>query len=113
MKRAIRGQLAEIFGGNMNVAPGGTGAVLTRPSRLSMDMAQEILKAMPLDGVYREMGAVVASALADELEAKSLRPADYAELEGLSRVVAKRLVGYLLRSEEFSRGFVMRLKARG
>lgn len=113
MDRDLKDQLTEIFGGNMNVAPGGTGAVLTTPSTLSMELAQQVLKAMPLDALYREMGSAAAQHLADELEAKGLRAADYAQLEDLPKVVAKRLVGYLLRSTEFARGFTETLKARG
>lgn len=97
----------------MNVAPGGTGAILTRPSKLSLDVAAEAVKTMPLDAVYRDLGAITAQVLADELEGHSLRAADYANLPDLPKVVAKRVVGYLLRSEEFARAFSEQLAARG
>jgi len=113
MNRALRQQLDEIFGASMNVAPGGTGAVLTRPSKLSLDVADQVVRRMPLDGLYRDVGAVAARVLADELEQASLRPADYADLPDLPKVVAKRIVGYLLRSEEFARSFSEYLAARG
>lgn len=113
MDDKLRRQLTEIFGGAMMAAPGGTGAVLTRPSKLSLEVAQQAVKAMPLDGVYRGIGAVAAQGLADELESRKLRPADYAELPDLPKVVAKRLVGYLLRSEEFAKSFSEHLAARG
>lgn len=109
----LKQHLIEIFGGNMNVAPGGTAAVLVRPSKLSMELAQQAVKDMPLDGLYRDVGSVAASVLADELEKRLLRPADYAVLPDLSKVVAKRIVGYLLRSEEFARSFTEQLAARG
>lgn len=113
MDSELERQLTEIFGGGMNVAPGGTGAVLTRPSKLSLDVAAQAVRAMPLDGVFRDLGAVAARVLADELESKALRPADYSNLPDLPKVVAKRLVGYLLRSEEFARSFAEHLAARG
>jgi hypothetical protein len=113
MDSELERQLTEVFGGGMNVAPGGTGAVLTRPSKLSMGVAEQAVRGMPLDGVYRDLGAVAARVLADELEARSLRAADYANLPDLPKVVAKRLVGYLLRSEEFARSFSEHLSARG
>jgi len=113
MDDKLRQQLNEIFGGAMNVAPGGTGAVLTRPSKLSMDIAQQAVKEMPLDGIYRGLGSVAAEVLANELEMKALRPADYANLPDLPKVVAKRLVSYLLRSEKFARSFSESLAARG
>lgn len=97
----------------MNVAPGGTGAVLIRPSKLSFEVAQQTVRAMPLDGLYRDVGASAARVLADELESRSLRPADYANLPDLPKAVAKRIVGYLLRSEEFARSFSEHLAARG
>lgn len=109
----LKRQLTEIFGGNMNVAPGGTGAVLVRPSKLSMELVQQVVKDMPLDGLYRSVGSAAASVLADELEKRALRAADYAVLPDLPKVVAKRLVGYLLRSEEFARAFTEQLSARG
>ncbi len=97
----------------MNVAPGGRGAVLIRPSKLSLDVAQQAVRGMPLDGLYRDIGAVAARVLADEMESRSLRPADYADIPELPKVVAKRIVGYLLRSEEFARSFSDHLTARG
>ena len=113
MNSELKKQLDEIFGGNMNVAPGGTGAIMIRPSTLSLDIARQAVKEMMLDGVYRDLGAVAANALADELEARSLRPADYADLPELPKVVAKRIVGYLLRSDEFARSLSENLAARG
>jgi hypothetical protein len=113
MDDQLERQLTEIFGGNMNVAPGGTGAVLTTPSELDLEIAGQSVKAMPLDGLYRDFGAVAARVVADELESRQLRAADYAALEELPRLVSKRIVGYLLRSDEFSRSFRRHLAARG
>lgn len=113
MGSELEQQLKEVFGGDMNVAPGGTAAVLTRPSKLSLDVATQAVRTMPLDGLYRSVGTIAAQTLADELESRSLRPADYANLPDLPKVTAKRIVGYLLRSEEFARSFSEHLSARG
>lgn len=113
MDRKLEQDLREVFGGGMNVAPGGTGAILTRPSKLSLDVAAEAVKTMPLDGVYRDLGTVVARALADELEGRSLRAADYADLPDLPKVAAKRVVSYLMRSDEFAQALKQGLSVRG
>ena len=109
-KRRLR---EDVFGSAMQVAPGGTGAVLTRPSTISLEIAKQAVQAMPLDALYRDFGAVAARVVADELESRALRAADYANLPELPEVVAKRVVGYLIRSEEFSRAFIQALSARG
>jgi hypothetical protein len=109
----LKKQLDEVFGGNMNVVPGGTGAVLTRPSYLDMEAVTQAVRVMPLDELYRGFGAVAGKVVADQLEEMNLRPADYANLSDLSRMVAKRVVSYLLRSEEFARALKESLARRG
>jgi hypothetical protein len=113
MDETLRQQLEDVFGTGAQPSPGGTGAVLVRPSKLSMDLAQQVIREMPLDGLYRDLGAVAAMLVADELESRGLRPADYATLPELPQAVARRLGGYLLRSGEFSTAFVQNLMARG
>jgi len=103
----------DVFGAGMQVAPAGTGAVLTRPSTISLEIAKQSVQAMPLDALYRDFGVVAARVVADELESRALRAADYATLSELPAVVAKRVVGYLMKSEEFSRAFIQALSARG
>lgn len=78
-----------------------------------MELAEQAVREMPLDGLFRSLGASAAGVLADELEKHALRAADYANLPDLSKVVAKRVVGYLMRSEEFARAFTEQLSARG
>ena len=113
MDDRLRQQLEDVFGTGAQVAPGGTGAVLVRPSKLSMDLAGQVVREMPLDGLYRDLGVVAARLVANELESRGLRPADYANLQELPQVVARRIGGYLLRSGEFSTSFVQNLTARG
>ena len=107
-----RHQLEDVFGGGQ-VAPGGTGAILTQPSALSASLAEEVVKQMPLDAVYRDLGAVAARVVADEMDIKMLRPADFANLSDLPGVVAARIVEHLGKSEEFAASFRRHLKARG
>lgn len=109
----LKRQLGEVFGGNMNVAPSGTAAVLTRPSTLSMEVADKAVRTMSLDRLYRDFGAVAGRTVADQLESMNLRPADYANLPDLPHTVAKRVVSYLLKSEEFARALKKSLTARG
>jgi hypothetical protein len=113
MDKRLRQQLEDVFGTGAQPAPGGTGAVLIRPSKLSMDLADQVVREMPLDDLYRGLGAVAARLVADELEKRGLRPADFANLPDLPAVVAKRVGGYLLRSSEFSEAFIQNLTARG
>jgi hypothetical protein len=113
MNKRLRQQLEDVFGTGAQTAPGGTGAILIRPSKLSMDLAAQVVREMPMDGLFQDLGAAVARVLADELEKRGLRPADYANLPDLPQVAAKRVVGYLLRSEEFVGAFTRNLTSRG
>lgn len=113
MHSTIKRQLEDVFGGGGQVAPGGTGAVMVRPSTISMELAAQAVRQMPMDRAFRDIGAILAREVADELERQGLRPADYANLDDLSQVVGRRVTSYLLRSEEFSRALLQGLQARG
>ncbi len=113
MHSDIKKQLEDVFGAGGQMAPGGTAAVLNRPSGISMELAVQAVRKMPMDRIFRDIGAIVAREIADELESQGLRPADFATLDELPRVVGKRVTSYLLRSEEFSRALLQALQARG
>lgn len=113
MRSDIKKQLEDVFGGGGQMAPGGTAAVLVTPSGISMELAAQAVRKMSMDRVFRDIGAIAAREVANELESQGLRPADYANLEDLPRVVGKRITSYLLRSEEFSRALLQALQARG
>lgn len=66
-----------------------------------------------LDGVLRDIGTIMARALADDLQQRALKPSDYANIEDLSVVLAARLAKALPKSEAFARAFAEQLLMRG
>jgi hypothetical protein len=112
MKKLVQ-QLEDVFGGGGQISPGGTGAVLVRPSQLSLDIAEQVVEEMPLKEVCWDIGAVVARIVADNLEAQRLRAADYADTPDLSKVMARRIVDKLMKSEAYSQSFSEHLAKRG
>lgn len=113
MVKDLKDQLEDVFGGGGQVAPGGTGAVLTKPSGIDMELATQLLKQMSLDAVFRDLGAVAAREVADEMDRHALKPSDFANLPDFPMVVAKRIVARLVGSEEFSRSLQKYLGMRG
>jgi formate-dependent phosphoribosylglycinamide formyltransferase (GAR transformylase) len=105
--------LEDVFGIAITSEPHGTGAVLTRPSKLSFEMVDKAVRSMPMDALYRDIGAIAGQVVADQLETQRLRPADYADAPKLPDIVSRRIVGYLLRSEEFSKALRRSLRSRG
>lgn len=97
------------------VEEGGTTAVvLVTPSSVTKAQAVDAAKRFELRGVLRDIGAVSARALADELEASGLRPADYAGFEEVSKIVQERVVRELLgKPEEFTKVLNEFLRMRG
>lgn len=87
--------------------------MLTSPAKLDFDMAAQMLAALPLDTVLRDLGAVVAREYADELERRGLKPSNYAPVEGLSAKVATRIAKNIAKSEVFAQSFVDHLGMRG
>lgn len=71
--------------------PSGTGAVMTGGSTLQTDLATMVAAEMNLDKVCRDLGTVLGSALADAMEQKMLRPAEYAGLEALPENMVARM----------------------
>ena len=113
MAKNLKSQLAEVFGGGGQVAPGGTGAVLTQPSGIDMELASQVLRQVSLDAVNRDLGVIAAREVADELERQGLRAADFANLPDFPAVVARRIVARLSRSESFAEAFRQHLGMRG
>lgn len=113
MSKDIKSQLEDVFGGGGQVAPGGTGAVLTRPSGIDLEIATQVLRQVALDSIDRDLGAVAAREVANELERHGLKPADFAHLPDFPPIVAQRIVSRLVKSEEFARAFRKYLGMRG
>lgn len=113
MNPCTRTALLEVFGDPTNVAPVGTGAVLTRASTLDKELAEKSVEGLDLSRVFRDLGAVAARELADELERRGLKPADFSSLDGLPKRVSKRLLDNLAASEVFTKSFREHLAMRG
>lgn len=113
MSKDLKAQLEDVFGGGGQMAPGGTGAVLTRPSGIDMELAQQILRQVALDAIMRDLGAVAAREVADELTRHGLKPSDFVNLPDFPSIAAKRIVARLAQSEEFARAFRKYLGMRG
>jgi hypothetical protein len=95
-------------------APVGTAKVLTSPSRLSNEAAEQACRTLDLDVVLRDLGAIAAREIATELESMGLRAADYSALEAIPKLMAKRLADAVKSNPEtFSKALVERLALRG
>lgn len=91
-----------------------TGKVMVAPSGVTRELAQQAIEAMDLTEILGEIGAVVGAKIASDLEAMSLRPADYAVLPDMSLAVAKRLGTQIAKAPtEFTAALMDRLRLRG
>ena len=92
-----------------------TGQVMNSPSTISGEIACSVASEMDLDRVVKDLGIVAARELADRLESHALRPADYAVLDDIGQIVAKRLVSALRGNfmEVFLKSFQTTLRGRG
>lgn len=92
--RAVAEDLEKVFG--LSEGPVNTGTVLTLPSTISREQALRAAHTCPLDAVFRDLGAVLARELGNELLSANLRPADYAEFGDIIPVLRDRLVRALM-----------------
>jgi len=91
-----------------------TAKVMTMPSSATMAMAQRVVEDLPLRPIMRDLGVVCSRVIGDELEARALRPADYADLEELPRELCTLLAKTIAQvPEEFVFALVEHLKMRG
>jgi hypothetical protein len=111
MSQVLR-KLEEVFGGGGQVAPGGTAAILTRTSTLDRELADKVISLTSLDLVYRGLGTIAATALADELDRNGLRAVDFAT-QACADALRERLVDNLPDSEQFCSAFIEQLRMRG
>lgn len=110
----VREELARAFGLTLKEGPVSTGVVLTTPSTVQKELAVHIAKECALRNVQRDLGAVVAREIANEMQASNLRPADYADFVEISTIAQERLVAQLLKDPtEFVRSVAEHLRMRG
>ena len=107
-----KSSIAEVLA-PLGTGPEGTGAVSTRPSTLDAKIAEQTAQDLDLRPIFRDLGVVAAREMADALQVLPLRPADYADQEGLAELVAKRLAEELASSETFRTYFIKHLRMRG
>lgn len=113
-KRTIKEDLAQVFGGNMTPVGTNTAVVLNTPSGLTKEQAMILVTQTPMGPVLRDLGAVVARELGNELLAHGMRPADFALLPDLPKVVTDRIMKELSEyPEEFSRALIQYLSMKG
>lgn len=110
----VREELARAFGLVLKEGPVSTGVVLTTPSTVQKELAIHAAKECAFRNVQRDLGAVVAREIANEMQAANLRPADYADIVEISTIAQERLVAQLLKDPtEFVRSVAEHLRMRG
>lgn len=93
-----------------------TGIVLTSPTMLGVKETIKAAREMPLDEVLKHLGVFVADVLANDLQTKGHRPANYANVKDLGKKIRARLVTFLTDEEQskpFEDAFVDQMKNRG
>ena len=91
-----------------------TAQVLTLPSGVTKELAQQAIETVDLDPVLRDIGIIVAREIANELDAMALRPADYVGLPDMPQMVAARLAGELAAAPQvFVQALLQSLQSRG
>ena len=106
---SVTDDLLAVFGESTNTAQ-----VINLPSGITKQQAQDIIKALPLKIVMRDLGAVLAREIGNELMAHALRPADFSNLPDLSKMVSARVSEVLAKNpEEFAESLLDFLKLKG
>ena|ERR1700677_4474568 len=107
---SVKEDLDAVFSESMTT----TAQVINLPSGISKQQAQDIIKALPLKIVMRDLGAVLAREIGNELMAHALRPADFSSLPDLAKMVAARVAEALAKNpEEFSESLLDLLRMKG
>lgn len=91
-----------------------TAAVMIAPNKITKDVVAKIVKEFALDYVMRDFGTIAARELANQIETRGLRPADYADLADLAETMSERLMQELGKDPEaFNNAFISQLRIRG
>ena len=80
MTREVVDELAAVFG--LNEGPIPTGVVMTTPSSITREQAVQLAKSCRIRPIIRDLGALAAREMANELTAANLRPAKEARQPG-------------------------------
>lgn len=93
-----------------------TGVVLISPSSIGIKETQKAAREIPLEGSLKNLGVFVANDLADDLETKGHRPANYSDVKDLGKNLRSRIVAALKDEEQakvFDEAFVAQMRNRG
>jgi hypothetical protein len=91
-----------------------TAQVMNLPSGVTRELASQAIDQIDLDLILRDLGALVAREIANELDAMALRPADYAHLPDLPQLMARKVAKALSAVPEvFAAALIEQLKLRG
>lgn len=91
-----------------------TARVLNMPSSATVAIAQRVVEDLPLQPIMHDLGVVCARVIGDELLARALRPADYADLEELPHELCELIAKTVAQvPEDFVFALVEHLKMRG
>jgi hypothetical protein len=105
-------QLAEVFG--LTEGPVSTGVVLNTPGSITRAQAVALAKECRIEPLIRDLGALAAGEMANEMSAANLRAADFAEQDEIGSILRDRIVKQLLDApESFYRALGEHLRARG
>ena len=112
MNRTAVDELASVFG--LSEGPIPTGVVMNTPSSITRQQAVQLAKDCRIQPIVRDLGALAAREMANEMTAANLRPADFAEHDEIGTILRDRIVKQLLgKPDEFFRALGEHLRARG
>jgi len=92
-QRRVRDELRNVFGVSESFTD--TATVLTTPSSVTKEQAIHTARKCPLH-LMRDLGALAARDMANELEAASLRPSDCVQFQEVIDIVRDRIIRDLL-----------------
>jgi hypothetical protein len=107
-------QLRAVFPASKQEGLTDTAAVMNLPSGVTRELAAQAIDQIDLNRIFRDLGALVAREIADELDAMALRPADYVDLPDLPKLMAGKVSKALASvPETFVVALIEQLKLRG
>lgn len=96
------------------LAFGDEGLTLTRPTVAQKKEAKKIAEDFDVSSALEDIGILLANLYADAIVEKGMRPADYAKLEEVSGILARKISKKLAENPpEFSSAFHTTLKGWG